>query len=94
MSLSRDQNSGQNHGMKIATRSFENVSQFKYLGMTATNQYLIQEEIKMRLNLGYAWYHSVQILLSTHLLPENIIVKYKTMIFLQVLYGYETWCLT
>jgi hypothetical protein len=82
MLLSCDLNSGQNHGMKIATRSFENVSQFKYLGMTATNQYLIQEEIKRRLNL------------SSHLLPENIIVKYKTMIFLEVLYGYETWCLT
>jgi hypothetical protein len=32
--------------MKVANRSFENASQFKYLGMTATNQNLIQEEIK------------------------------------------------
>jgi hypothetical protein len=30
--------------VKIANRSFENVSQFKYLGMTATNQNLIQEK--------------------------------------------------
>jgi hypothetical protein len=30
----------------MANRSFENMSQFKYLGMAATNQNLIHEEIK------------------------------------------------
>jgi hypothetical protein len=34
--------------IKIANRAFENVSQFKYLSMTVTNQNLIQEEIKKR----------------------------------------------
>jgi hypothetical protein len=46
MLLSRQQNVGQNWDIKIANRSFKNVSQFKYLGMTVTNQNLIQEEIK------------------------------------------------
>jgi hypothetical protein len=46
MLLSSHQNVGQNQDIKIANRSFENVTQFKYLGMTVTNQYLIQEEIK------------------------------------------------
>jgi hypothetical protein len=32
--LSRHQNVGQNRDIKIANRSFENASQFKYLGMT------------------------------------------------------------
>jgi hypothetical protein len=50
MLLSRHQNVGQNRGIKIANRSFENVPQFKYLGTTVTNQNLIQEEIKRRLN--------------------------------------------
>jgi hypothetical protein len=59
MLLSHQQNVGQNRDMKIANRSFQNVSQFKYLGTTATNQNLIQEEIKGRLNSGNAWYHSV-----------------------------------
>jgi hypothetical protein len=46
MLLSHHQNAGQNHDMKIANRSFKNVSQFKYLGMTVTNQNLTHEEIK------------------------------------------------
>jgi hypothetical protein len=45
MLLSRHQNVSQNRDIKIANRSFENVSQFRYLGTTATNQNLIQEEI-------------------------------------------------
>jgi hypothetical protein len=52
MLLSRQQNAGQNQDVKIADRSFENVSQFKYLGMTVTNQNLIQGEIKRRLSSG------------------------------------------
>jgi hypothetical protein len=41
MLLSRDQNAGQNREIKIGNRTFENVSQFKYLGTTVTNQKLI-----------------------------------------------------
>jgi hypothetical protein len=50
MLLSRHQNSGQNHNIKIANRSFENAAKLKYLGMRVTNRNLIQEEIKRRLN--------------------------------------------
>jgi hypothetical protein len=67
MLLSRHQNGGQNRDIKIANRSFENVSQFRYLGTTVTNQNLIQEEIKRRLNSDNACYHSVQNLLSSRL---------------------------
>jgi hypothetical protein len=59
MLLSRYQNVGQNRDIKMANRSFESVSQFKYLRTTVTNQNLIQEEIKRRLNSGNACYHSV-----------------------------------
>jgi hypothetical protein len=38
MFLSRHQNAGQNHVMKIANRCFENVAQFTYLETTITNQ--------------------------------------------------------
>jgi hypothetical protein len=37
MLLSLHQNVGQNQDIKIANRSFGNVSQFKYLGTTVTN---------------------------------------------------------
>jgi hypothetical protein len=67
--------------MKIGNRWFENVVQFRYMGTTITNENMIQEEIKSRLNSGNACYHSVQ----------NIKIKiYKTIILPVVLYGYET----
>jgi hypothetical protein len=50
MLMSRDQNAGHNHDIKIANRCFENVVQFRYLGTTTKNQNLIQEEIMRRLN--------------------------------------------
>jgi hypothetical protein len=56
MLASCDQNTGQDQDINIGNRSFENVSQFKYFGTTVTNQNLIQEEIKRRLNSGNACY--------------------------------------
>jgi hypothetical protein len=44
MLLSRHQNEGQIHNMKIANRFFENAAQFKYFGTTVTNQNLTHEE--------------------------------------------------
>ncbi|PNF30305.1 hypothetical protein B7P43_G15019, partial [Cryptotermes secundus] len=43
-------NAGKNHDIKTANRSYENVSQFKYLGTTVTDQNSIQEKIKKRMN--------------------------------------------
>ena len=60
MIMSRDQNAGQSHNMKIDNRSFEMVVELKNLGTTLTNQNSIQEEIKSRLKSGNACYHSVQ----------------------------------
>jgi hypothetical protein len=59
MFLSRRQNAGQNHDIKIANRSFQIVAQFKCFGTTVTNQNLIQEENKGSLNSGNAYYLSV-----------------------------------
>jgi hypothetical protein len=76
MLLSSHQNAGQNHDIKIANRYFENVAQFKYLGLAVTNQNLIHEEIKMRLNSGNACYHSVQnLLFFSRLLSKNIKIR-------------------
>jgi hypothetical protein len=75
MLLSRHQNVGQHRDIRIVNRLFENVSQFKYLGKTVTNQNLIQEEIKRRLISGNACYHLVQNLLSSLLLSKNVKIR-------------------
>jgi hypothetical protein len=68
MVMSCHPNSGQDHNIRIANESFENVAKFKYLGMMLTNQNGIHDEIKSRLNSGNACYHSVQNLLSSCLI--------------------------
>jgi sorting nexin-29 len=91
MLLSRQQNVSQIWDIKVANRSSENVPQFKYLGTTVTNQNLIQEEIKSRLNSGNDCYHSVQSLLSSRLLSKNLQIRiYETIILPVVLYRSET----
>jgi len=94
MTVSRDQNAGRIHSMKIDNSSIERVEEFKYLGITLRNQNSIQEEIKSRLKLGNACYYSVQNLLSSRLLFKNLKIKiYRTIILPVVLYGCETWSL-
>jgi len=58
--------------MKIDNSSIERVKEFKYLGTTLTNKNSIQEKIKSWLKLGNACYYSVQNLLSSGLLSENL----------------------
>jgi len=63
--------------------------------INTTNQNSIPEEIKSRLRSGNACYHSVQNLLSSRLLSNNLKIKiYRTIILPVVLYGCETWSLT
>jgi hypothetical protein len=86
MLLSRRQNAGQNRDIKIADRSFENVAQFRYLGTTVTNENLILEDFRRKLNSGNACYHSVQNILSSCLLSKNIKIRiYKTIILPMIL---------
>ena len=59
MVMSRDQDAGRSHNIKI-DNSFEKVEQLKYLTTNLTNQNSIQEEIKNKLESGNACYHSVQ----------------------------------
>ena len=70
MAMSREQTA--RHTVKVHNSSIERAEEFKCLGTTLTNQISIQEEIKSRLKLGNACYHSVQNLLSSSLLSKNL----------------------
>ena len=65
MVMSRDQNVGRNHIIKIDNSSLARVEEVKYLGKKLTNQNSIEEEIMSRLKSGNVRSHSVQNLLST-----------------------------
>src|SRR5215469_4553241 len=95
MTVSRDQNAGLIHSMKMDNSSTERVEEFKYLGTTLKNQNSIQQEIKGRLKLGNACCYSVQNLSSSSLLSKTLKIKiYGTITLPVVLYGCETWSLT
>jgi glycerol-3-phosphate O-acyltransferase len=81
MLVSSCQKAGQRQSIKIGSRSFESVAKLKYLGTKLTDQNCIHEEIKGRLNSRNACYRSVQSLLSSRLLSNNVKVKiHKTII--------------
>jgi hypothetical protein len=71
MMICHHKNAGHNHHVKIANRWFENLAQFRYLGMKATNQNLIQEVIKRKFNSGNAFHRSDQNLSPSRLSPKN-----------------------
>jgi hypothetical protein len=95
MLVAHDQNAGQNWDIKLANRYFKNVSQFKYLCTTVTNQNSVQEDIKRRLNSDNSCYHSDENLGSSRFLPKNIKIRInKTIIFPVASYGCKTRSLT
>jgi len=75
MVMSRDQNAGRIHSVRIDNSTFKRVEEFKYLGTTLTNQNSILEEIKNRLKSGNPCYHLLQNLLSSRLLSKNLKIK-------------------
>jgi hypothetical protein len=65
------------------------------LGTILTNKISIQKEIRSRMRSGNVCYHSVQNLLSSSLLLENIKIEvYRNITSPVVLYGCETGSLT
>ena len=97
--MSRDQNAGRIHSVRIDNSTFERVEEFKYLGTNLTNQNSIQEKkINSRFSWGNTLYHSVQNHLSSSLLSKNVMKNvmiriYRNIILPVALYGCETWSL-
>jgi hypothetical protein len=67
------------------------MAKFRYLETAVTNQNVIYEEIKSRLNSDKDFYHWVQNVLSSRLLSKSVKIRmYKTTFLPLVLCGRET----
>jgi len=92
----REQHAGKSHNVLIGIKSFERVEYFKYFRtvLRLRVQHSILEEFKRRLKSGNVCYHSVQNLLPSTLLPNNLKINIDSNIILPVvLCGDETWFL-
>jgi hypothetical protein len=80
--------------LKLVLGIFENVAQFRYLGMKVTNQNLFQEEI-IRGDQSLVMLATIQLrTLVFFSAVSNIKIRmYKTIILPVDLYGCETWSL-
>jgi hypothetical protein len=66
--MSRDQNAGESHNMKTENKSFEGLEQWE----NPQESKFHSGKLKSRLQLGDAFYHSVQQFVSSSLLLNNI----------------------
>jgi len=55
----RLQNAGEHHNLMTANKSFQNVTKLKYFETTVASRNCILQEIKSRINSGYAYFHSI-----------------------------------
>jgi hypothetical protein len=62
-----------------------------WLEMVVTDQNLIHEEVKSKLNLGRTCYQSVQNLLFSHNLSKNLKIMLCRSTILLAWYGCKTW---
>jgi hypothetical protein len=78
----------------IDNKSFDSLEHFKYLRPTISNQNSIQEGIRSSFNSGNGCYFWAENLLCSSSLIKNKIRLFKTISFLAVMNGCETWSLT
>jgi hypothetical protein len=80
----------ENHNTNSATKPFENITKFKYFGMTVTNQNFIHTKIMSTLTSVNASSQSNSKYLSSHLLYKNTKIKiYKTVVLPVISYECE-----
>jgi len=94
MFMSCHQNVGQNHNLMTGNKSSGCMVNFKYLRLSNKSKSHLWR-IQSILILRISSYHSVQNLLSSHLLSKNFKIKiYKAVILLVFLYECQTSSLT
>jgi hypothetical protein len=64
------------------------------MGTVVTDKNCVHQEIKRRLNSGNAWYHVIQYLLPSLLLPQNANVKTYNSKILPVIFMGVKCCLS
>jgi hypothetical protein len=94
MLLSRHQNTGQTHDIKMANRCFENVKHFKYFGTPVTIRIWFRRKLRGDWILVMLATISPEFL-SSPLLSKSVKIRIHSAIILAVvLFGCETWSLT
>jgi hypothetical protein len=73
--MSRHQTAEQNYYKTVSSKYFADVTKFKYLETTVTNQNCIHKEIQSRLNSENACYQAVKNILSSRLPSMNAKIK-------------------
>jgi hypothetical protein len=71
MFMSHNQTTGQNHYIKKANKSFQNVAKFKYLGIMVTNKIAFIKKLRAD-NLRNTYYNAVQNCLSSIVLSKHV----------------------
>ena len=71
-----------NHNIKLGNRPSESLANCKYLETILRDENCVYEEIKRRSNSWSACYHSVQHLVSLHLISKNINIKIELFVLL------------
>jgi len=91
--MSRDQNAGSSHNIKIGSSFFERVEKFRHLRKNLKNQNSIEEEIKSKFKSGMLANTQCSVVCCPPACYPNIKI-YRIIILPFVLFGCVAWLLT
>jgi len=81
--------------LKVENKEFEQVKEFKYLGVTLNNKNIMHEEINVRLNAANRCYFAMETIFKSKLISKNVKEKlYISYIRPVLTYACATWATT